>query len=69
MAVIWNTVLNYLTLLKHLFLKFRPTTAQNEHNSTCTILPEHGGTLIILVAISIYITFYQLNKDILDFES
>jgi len=25
--------------------------------------------LIILAAISIYITFYQLNKDILDFES
>jgi len=28
-----------------------------------------GGTLIILAAVSIYITFYQLNKDILDFES
>jgi len=35
-----------------------------------TILPEHCQVgLIIFAAISIYITFYQLNKDILDFES
>jgi len=27
-----------------------------------------GGTLIILAAISIYITFHQLNIDILDFK-
>ena len=41
---------------------------QNEHlyDSSWT---SPGGTLIILAAISIYITFYQLNKDKLDLES
>ena len=38
--------------------------------TTYMILPEHRQAgLIILAVISIYITFYQLNKDILDFES